>query len=291
MKSSPPPRPAPAAGPAKAAAAAPPAAKPVWARPAVLVAGAALVLGGIMFLVLWSDMPPEQTFKLVKEFPHSTESYCQGLLWHDGILYESGGKNNQSALYRTKLESLGTGEMLPRVGVSSDYFAEGIAVWKDKLIQLTWRNKTALVYQLPDLKKTGTFKYDGEGWGLTSDGTHLIRSDGSDKLFFHDPGTFAVVRSVEVRAGRKAVPMLNELEYIEGEVWANIFQTDRIARIDPATGKVNSFVDLTGIIDTTGLKAGDEVLNGIAWIPETKRLFVTGKNWPKLFEILVVPRG
>jgi glutamine cyclotransferase len=171
----------------------------------------------------------------------------------------------------------------------AEFFGEGLVLWGDKLIQLTWRNQVAFVYDMDSFEQIGQFNYETEGWGLTHDGRQLIMSDGSSTLTFRDPETFAETGRVQVFAGEQPIDRLNELEYIDGEVWANIWQTNRIARIDPETGQVNSWLDLTGLLDTSNLTETVDVLNGIAYDAENGRLFVTGKLWPTLFEIELIP--
>lgn len=235
-----------------------------------------------------SDVPV-WGYRVVAEYQHDTGAYTQGLVLIDGTLYEGTGLTGQSELRRVELE---TGEVLQARPLDDEYFGEGVAVLGDRIYQLTWQAGVCFVYDRETFELLETFTYPGEGWGLTTDGERLIMSDGSDRIEFRDPETFAVLGSVAVRDGGLPVSNLNELEYIDGEVWANVYQTDRIVRIDPATGNVTGWLDLTGLLPEDHPGAEDaEVLNGIAYEPETGQLLVTGKDWPLLFEIELVPSG
>ncbi|MCL6511898.1 MAG: glutaminyl-peptide cyclotransferase [Anaerolineae bacterium] len=226
------------------------------------------------------------TYAVVNVYPHDPGAFTQGLVYADGVLYESTGLNGRSSLRRVALE---TGEVLQRRDLAPEYFGEGLALFNDRLIQLTWQNNIGFVYDANSFEPLQTWAYPTEGWGLTHDGTHLIMSDGSATLRFLDPYTFAVQREVMVTDGGRPVARLNELEYINGEVFANVWMTDWIARIDPHTGRVLGWVDLSGLLAPEE-RAGTDVLNGIAYDPQGGRLFVTGKLWPKLFEITLVPQ-
>ena len=231
---------------------------------------------------------PVYGYKVVTTFPHDPGAFTQGLVYDDGKLHESTGREGESTV---RTVDLATGTILVFNALSREHFGEGLALWQDRLIQLTWKSEKAFVYDREKLTRVATISYKGEGWGLTHDGTHLILSDGSAELRFLDPNTFEIVRRVTVKDGDRSVPRLNELEWIEGEVWANVWQTDRIARIDPSNGAVKSWVDLTGLLATAGPRpASVDVLNGIAYDPVGKRIFVTGKQWPKIFQIEVIPR-
>lgn len=226
------------------------------------------------------------SYKVVHAYPHDRDAFTQGLVIVDGQLYESTGLNGRSSL---RMDDLETGKVLQRQDVSSEYFAEGLTDWGSTLIQLTWQGHKAFVYDRFSFRLLRTFSYDGEGWGLTHDGAHLILSDGSATLRFLDPPTFKVVRRMTVTDAGQPVTELNELEFVHGEIYANVWHSDRIARISPATGKVVGWVNLAGILPE-GEKTGEEaVLNGIAYDSKRDRLFVTGKLWPELFEIRVVP--
>jgi len=220
--------------------------------------------------------------KVLATHPHDVQAYTQGLVWHGGRLYESAGNYGSSSLREV---NPATGEVLRFVPVAPRYFAEGLALVGDRLIQLTWRESTAFVYGLAKLDPQGQIPYTGEGWGLCSDGRRLIMSDGSDRLTFRDPATFTPQGGVNVSENGGPVLNLNELECVDGAVYANVWQTDRILRIDPATGRVTAEIDAAGLL-TPEESAKADVLNGIAWRPDTKRFYITGKNWPKLFEVV-----
>ena len=235
-----------------------------------------------------SDTPPAPvapvaTATVIRSFPHDTSAFTQGLVWNGGVFYESTGREGRSTLRKVELQ---TGKVLQQVSVPAQYFAEGLALLNGRLYQLTWQAHQGFVYDLATFRQTGTFAYEGEGWGLTTDGTSLILSDGSNQLRYLDPQTFRETRVVNVMDGTEYVNEINELEWVKGEVWANVWHTDRIARIDPQTGKVKAWVDLTGLLSAP-LPDPEAVLNGIAYDAQHDRLFVTGKLWPALFEISV----
>ncbi len=230
--------------------------------------------------------PIADGYQVVHSYPHDAQAFTQGLIYLDGHLDESTGIKGQSSL---RMEELETGRILQFHEVPSQYFAEGLTNWGNTLIQLTWETHTALVYDRATFKLLRTFSYTGEGWGLTQDGKNLILSDGTARLRFLDPETFREVRQVTVRDRGKPVTQLNELEFIHGQVYANIWHSDRIARIDPVTGKVLGWIDLSGLLPESERSTQEAVLNGIAWDSAHERLFVTGKLWPKIFEIKVLP--
>lgn len=221
-------------------------------------------------------------YRIVQSYPHDTSSFTQGLFWDGGHLYESTGQYGASRVARLDLQ---TGKALAQVKLPMDQFGEGITRWKDQIIGVTWQNGEGNRWSIKDLKRVGTFKYEGEGWGVTMVGDSLVLSDGTSQLRFLDPATMQERRRVTVRFGARPLAMLNELETIDGQIWANVWMTDMIVRIDPANGAITSYVDLTGLKKEAGAKGGDSVLNGIAWDAAKKRLFVTGKYWPKLYEI------
>lgn len=225
--------------------------------------------------------------RVVKTYPHDTTAFTEGLLYHEGAIYESTGHYNQSTLQRIDLAT--NESKVQRLG--SEYFGEGLTLWNGKLIQLTYREETAIVYDL-DLQPTGeTFQYDGEGWGLTHDGQHLIMSNGSSSLLFRDPETFEVVRKLTIYDGRRPVSLLNELEYIDGKIYANVWRQNYLVEIDAQTGRVTARIHLGQLIPRNLPRSGDAVLNGIAFNSDTNRLIVTGKYWPSMFEIDLVERA
>jgi glutamine cyclotransferase len=226
--------------------------------------------------------PPTYGYEVVHTWPHDPAAFTQGLLFHDGNFLESTGETGHSSLRRVEPE---TGKVLQRVDVPRPYFAEGIALLKGKIYQLTWQDHEGFIYDAWTFDKIGTFKYEGEGWGLTTDGESLILSDGSNRLRFLDPENFQVRRAIAVRDGSRPLSALNELEYVKGEIFANIWHDDRIARIDPQTGAVVGWIDMRGLLARADLSDEEAVLNGIAYDEPTGRIFVTGKLWPKLFEI------
>lgn len=232
------------------------------------------------------DAPPRHyTYAVLAAYPHDSQAFTQGLAIAGGVMYEGAGLYGKSSLRQVRIE---TGEVERRVDLAPAYFGEGIAVFGDRIFQLTWREHTAFVYDRDTFDRIATFNYPTEGWGITHDGLRLIMSDGTDTLYFRDPDTFAEIGRVEVRDGAQPVVRLNELEYLLGEVYANIWLTDRIARIDPETGRVTGWIDLTGLLPPGDRTGREDVLNGIAWDPDSDRLFVTGKLWPKLYEIALI---
>jgi glutaminyl-peptide cyclotransferase len=228
-------------------------------------------------------------YRVVKVYPHDRQAFTQGLQYVDGFLYESTGQHGQSGIRKVKLE---TGEVLQHQPLDPKYFGEGITVWGDTIVQLTWQSEIGFVYDRKTFKQLRSFTYAGEGWGLTHDGARLIMSDGtaSGSLRFLDPKTLKETGRLVVRDGGRPVDDLNELEYVRGEILANVWMTQRIARISPKTGEVAGWIDLSGLLDSREA-AGTDVLNGIAYDAAGDRLFVTGKLWPKLFEIKIVPRS
>lgn len=234
-----------------------------------------------------TNVPVEYTYKVKNTYPHDTGSFTQGLYWHDGHLWESTGQYGESRLLEVEPH---TGRIVRSVEVGQEYFAEGAVLAGDKIYQLTWQNGVAFVYDAATLERTGQFRSQGEGWGLTTDGTHLYMSDGSARIIVIDPADFSRKRSINVRSGRRAQRMLNELEWIDGKIWANVYLTDQIVIIDPSTGQVEGIVDLSGLLPAGDYTADTDVLNGIAYDPVGKRIFVTGKYWPKLFEIEIVKK-
>jgi glutamine cyclotransferase len=225
-------------------------------------------------------------YRIVHTYPHDQQAFTQGLIFVDGHLYESTGIEGKSSLREEDLE---TGRILQFHDVPSRYFAEGLTVWGSTLIQLTWQSHMALVYDRASFRFLRSFQYDGEGWGLTHDSKSLILSDGTATLRFYDPATFHETKSITVTDHGKPADQLNELEFIHGQIYANVWHSDRIARISPATGAVLGWIDLGGLLPASQHSSAEAVLNGIAYDSAHDRLFVTGKLWPKIFEIQVVP--
>jgi glutaminyl-peptide cyclotransferase len=231
--------------------------------------------------------PPERLeVKVLSVRPHDPQSFTQGLVLDRGTTYESAGEYGSSTLREADPR---TGAVKRKVAVPPEYFAEGLALVGDRLIQISWKEQTALVYNRADFKQTGRFRYDGEGWGLCWDGKRLVMSDGSDHLTFRDPNTFAVLDTLNVTITGQPVYALNELECVDGLIYANVWQTDQILRIDPKEGRVTAVIDASGLL-TPEERQKTDVLNGIAWDPEKKTFLITGKLWPKMFEVTFVPQ-
>jgi glutamine cyclotransferase len=228
---------------------------------------------------------PSCSYRVVNSFPHDPEAFTQGFAFEDGCFYEGTGLRGRSSLRRVVPETGVVAQLAPLEG---DYFGEGIALVGDRIIQLTWRSQIGFVYDKQTFERIGQFTYPTEGWGLTYDGQRLIMSDGSSRLYFLDPETFERIGQLQVTGPRGPVNRLNELEYIDGEIYANIWRTDRIARIDPSTGEVRAWVELAGLPLPGDRSGGEDVLNGIAWDPTANRLFITGKLWPRVYEIELV---
>ena len=257
------------------------------------------MLSGLLFVGMFSDCWSGATgdgavhaaatevlsYRVINTFPHDPMAFTQGLIFDNGVMYEGTGLRGRSTLRRVDLE---TGVVAAIYELSSHLFGEGITVFGDRIMQLTWQSNIGFVYDKESFEVLDQFSYPTEGWGITHDGEHLIMSDGTADLHFLDPDTFAEVDRITVRDDGDLVTRLNELEYIGGRVYANIWQTDRIARIDPGTGQVIDWIDLTGLL-TAEERQGTNVLNGIAFDAANNRLFVTGKLWPKLFEIAIIP--
>lgn len=240
------------------------------------------------FVTILSDIKPElYSYRVISTYPHDKTAYTQGLVYHKGYLYESTGREGRSTLRKVEIE---TGEILKVHNLDSKFFGEGLVVHEGQLYQLTWRNNVGFVYDIQSFEEIKRVHYTTQGWGLTSNGEELIMSDGTNKLYFFEPEYFTVTSSLEVYDNKSQVWQLNELEYINGEIWANIYTTDRIARIEPSTGKVLAYIDLSGILPASDQHSELAELNGIAWDSDKERIFVTGKNWPRLFEIRLVKR-
>jgi glutamine cyclotransferase len=253
----------------------------------VACALAAVAVGAAAWAQLHGRAAPAVAgFKVVAVYPHDPNAFTQGLAIAGGQLYEGTGLYGQSTIRKVDLT---TGRVEKQRPINTMYFGEGIAILDGRLYQLTWQNGIGIVYDLATFSQQRTFQYAGEGWGLTQDGKQLILSDGSAKLRFLDPQTFATVREIDVRDHGQPVTKLNELEYVDGEIWSNVWYDDRIARISPATGEVLGWIDLAALYPKSA-RSSEAVLNGIAYDAAAKRLFVTGKNWPQLYEIEIVRR-
>jgi glutamine cyclotransferase len=238
-----------------------------------------------------SKRPPEYTFKIVRTFPHDPTAFTQGLAYRDGFLYEGTGLQGRSSLRKVRLE---TGEVVQQMDLPPEFFGEGIALVKNEVVELTWQSQIGFVYNLSDFHFLRRFSYSGEGWGLATNGkgkgNEIFMSDGTAEIRVLDSRTLAEKRRFTVHDGETRIDQLNELEFVEGEIFANIWQTDRIARISPQTGEVVGWIDLTGLLSPIYRLESGAVLNGIAYDSTRKRLFVTGKLWPSIFEIQLVPK-
>ena len=223
-------------------------------------------------------------YQILNIFPHDSNAFTQGLILVDGKLLESTGQEGRSSLRNVEIAS---GKVLKNVEVPPPYFAEGITVLNGKIYQLTWQHNVGFIYNLQTFEKAGQFDYDGDGWGLTTDGQSLIMSDGSNRLKFIDPASFRVTRTISVTDAGTPVNQLNELEFVKGEIYANIWHSDRVAAIDPQTGRVKAWIDLTGLMPEEEPLDEEAVLNGIAYDQANDKFYVTGKLWPRLFEIKV----
>jgi glutamine cyclotransferase len=227
---------------------------------------------------------PTRGYRVIASYPHDVRAFTQGLVYRDGFFYESTGQYGQSTLRKVRVE---TGEVVRQHRLVPQLFAEGLTEWQGTLIQLTWQTGLGFVYERESFTVRSTFRYTGEGWGLTHDGRRLILSDGSDTLRLLNPTTFAEVGRIHVRDGARSIHNLNELEVVRGEIWANVWHDNRVARIDPASGRVTGWIDFAGLLPRTLNLDPEAVLNGIAFDAARGRLFVTGKLWPRVFEVAV----
>ncbi len=257
---------------------------------AVFLVAAVLVAGGVWLVLLNAGQSPTDsgvatiyTYHVVNTYPHDTSAFTEGLVFTNGSLYESTGEYGSSSLRRVNLED---GAVQQKVSLPSQYFGEGLTAVNNALIQLTWQEKTGFIYNKQTLALTGNFTYSTQGWGLTYNGSELVMSDGSSNLYFLDPVTYQKVGQVSVHDGTTPITNLNELEYVNGSIYANIWQQQKIAIINPKTGAVTGWIDLTGIYQPKGT---DDVLNGIAYDQQTSSLYVTGKGWPHLYQITITP--
>jgi glutaminyl-peptide cyclotransferase len=243
----------------------------------------------VLLLVLpLAAAPPEYKVVVVHSYPHDRNAFTQGFEYHGGKFYEGTGLEGRSTV---RVDELATGKVLRSVDVPSPIFGEGITVIHNRLIEITWQTHTGFIYRPSDLARTGEFQYEGEGWGLANDGKQIYFSDGTASIRILDPDSLKETRRITVHDGDSPVDMLNELEWVRGEIWANIWQTNRIARISPLDGKVVGWIDAAGLLtdEDVGNQPVD-VLNGIAYDSATGRIFLTGKLWPKIFEVRVVPK-
>ena len=229
---------------------------------------------------------PRHNFKVVNTFPHSEQAFTQGLVFEKGLLYEGTGRYGKSELTKRKLESIAP---IKTYKLPSSLFGEGITIYKNKIIQLTWRARVGLVYDPADFRLIKSFSYSAEGWGITNDGKQLIMSDGTDKLYFLDPESYKKVREIKITDSGTPVSRINELEYIKDRIYANIWRTDRIAIINPGTGQLEAWINLEKLVNQAGGNNSIKTLNGIAYDEENDRLFVTGKLWPHIYEIKIIP--
>ncbi|HEY2382894.1 MAG TPA: glutaminyl-peptide cyclotransferase [Terriglobia bacterium] len=237
--------------------------------------------------LLWLVPAPQYSYRVINTYPHDKNAFTQGLEYRDGFLYEGTGIPGHSSVRKVDLT---TGRVLQIFDVPQPFFGEGITLVGNQLIELTWQSNTGFVYDKAKLTVLRSFQYSGEGWGLTNDGKQIFMSDGTSQIRVWDPATLKEIRRITVKDGNTPVTELNELEFVKGEIFANVWQTDRIARISPADGRVLGWIDLSGILPKADRTNQDAVLNGIAYDAAADRLFVTGKLWPKLFEIKLVPK-
>jgi glutaminyl-peptide cyclotransferase len=240
------------------------------------------------FVSLWLiPLPTQYGYRVVKTYPHDRTAFTQGLEYRDGFLYEGTGMIGRSSVRKV---DLGSGSVIQKYDLPQPFFGEGITVLNQQILELTWQTQTGFVYDRSSFRVLRSFNYRGEGWGLTNDGKQIYMSDGSADIRVWDAATLKEIRRITVKDGVTPVTQLNELEWVRGEIYANVWQTDRIARISPVDGRVLAWIDLTGILPKSERPDPDAVLNGIAYDAASDRLFVTGKLWPKIFEIKLVPK-
>lgn len=241
------------------------------------------------FISILSDIIPEKwSLKIINEFPHEATSFTQGLAFDSGKLFEGTGDPNQTGATRIAELNLKSGQITRELALTSTYFGEGITIFGNELYQLTWQNQTCFVYDKTNFTSKKEFTYTGEGWGLCNDGKNLIMSDGSERIYFRDPKTFQVLKTIYVYSDQGSINRLNELEYIDGFIYANIWTSSSVAVIDPSTGKIIAFIDASEVVRKSGVKLESDVLNGIAYNSLDKKLYLTGKNWPKLYEVNII---
>jgi glutaminyl-peptide cyclotransferase len=235
------------------------------------------------FIVIYSDIIPKRySYKVIHTYPHDIEAFTQGLVYDKGMLFEGTGQKTGSSLREVELQ---TGKVIRQHNLDASLFGEGIALYHDRIYQVTWENKVGFIYDKATFSVINKIYYSSQGWGLTTVNDKIVMSEGTNVLSFYEPEMFTIVSRVEVYDNEKKVESLNELEYINGEIWANIWMSDLIARIDPVSGKVIAYIDLKGLLPESDKNSETDVLNGIAYDQDGKRIFITGKRWPKLFEI------
>ena len=244
------------------------------------------ILLAALLAVFVAPQASQYSFRVVKVYPHDRNAFTQGLEYRDGFLYEGTGLAGRSALRKIGLE---TGQVVQSFDLPQPFFGEGITVLGQQIFQLTWQSQTGFVYDKASFRVVKSFSYPGEGWGMTNDGKQVYMSDGTSQIRVWDPVTLRELRRITVTDRARPVTAINELEFVRGEIWANVWQTDRIARISPADGRVLGWIDLSGILPRAERTSPDAVLNGIAYDSASDRIFVTGKLWPKLFEIKITP--
>lgn len=238
--------------------------------------------GSFGFSHLRTTRVPIASVEVVRTYPHDPGAFTQGLFFHRGFFFESTGLAGRSSLTR---RDVATGKILDSVSLAGEYFGEGLVLFQDRIYQLTWQNETVFIYDARTFCLLRKLRYSGEGWGLTTDGRRLLMSNGTSTLTFRDPGSFKILRKIHAQDGETPVDRLNELEFVRGEIWANVFTTDLIVRISPKDGRVKGWIDLSVLRSYLPAHASVDVLNGIAWDAGSGRLFVTGKYWPYVFEI------
>jgi len=231
--------------------------------------------------------PKQYTFRVVKTYPHDPDAYTQGLFYKHGFLYEGTGQKGSSSIRKVELE---TGKVLQSINLEEKHFGEGITLFNGKMYQLTWTSQVGFIYDFSTFKSSGSFSYNTQGWGLTNNDNELIMSDGSNIIHFMEPGSFAEIRRIEVFDDNDMVDSLNELEFINGDIYANVYTTDRMVIVNPETGVVKGVIDFKGLLKDSDRTGHEDYLNGVAWDKDGKRLFVTGKLWPKLYQVELIEK-
>ena len=236
--------------------------------------------------ILFSDIvPKEHSYRVIEKLPHDRGAYTQGFYFDNGFFYEATGLRGESSLRKVNPK---TGEVINSFTIPSTIFGEGITAFHDKIFQLSWQSRVGFIYDKESFKLLKQFNYSTEGWGITTDSSALIMSDGTNYIYFLDPNTFSIIRSIEVYDNKSPVTKLNELEYIDGKIWANIYMTDKVAIIEPETGKVDAYIDFSKLLDSKLRQPDTDVLNGIAYDKKTKHIWVTGKKWPLIYRVVIL---